>query len=71
MEYRPCYGRFPANTVLIIRAGTLMGLPMNAFPGDTELAACRAFCRKPLPTLNGELQPWRAPNAKTGESGSE
>jgi hypothetical protein len=41
-----------------------LGLPMNAYPGDTELAACCAFCRKPLPTLNGELQPWRAPNGQ-------
>jgi hypothetical protein len=25
-----------------------------------ELAACCAFCAKPLPIVNGEVQPWRA-----------
>jgi hypothetical protein len=41
-----------------------MGLPMNTYTGDTDLAACCAFCRKRLPTLNGELQPWRATNGQ-------
>ena len=41
-----------------------MGLPMNAYTGDTDVAAYCAFCRKRLPTLNGELQPWRAPNGQ-------
>jgi hypothetical protein len=25
-----------------------------------DLAACCAFCGKPLPIVNGEVQPWRA-----------
>jgi hypothetical protein len=25
-------------------------------------AACCAFCAKPLPIVDGELRPWRAPN---------
>jgi len=37
---------------------------MNAYTGDTHFAACCAFCRKQLPTLNGELQPWRDPNGQ-------
>lgn len=40
------------------------GVPMNAYTGDANLAACCAFCSKPLPIRNGELQPWRAPNGQ-------
>src|SRR5260370_24013777 len=50
---------------IMIRAGAMIhGLPMNTYTGDTDLAAGCAFCRKRLPTLNGELQPWRAPNGQ-------
>jgi hypothetical protein len=33
---------------------------MSAFTQYTDAAARCAFCVKPLPTVNGELQPWRA-----------
>jgi len=35
---------------------------MNAYTGDTDAAACCAFCGKSLPVVNGQLQPWPAPN---------
>ena len=33
---------------------------MSAFTRHTEAAASCAFCIKPLPVANGQLQPWRA-----------
>jgi hypothetical protein len=27
-----------------------------------DATACCAHCRKPLPVVNGQLQPWRAPS---------
>jgi hypothetical protein len=33
---------------------------MNAYTHFTNATACCAFCVKPLPIVNGELQPWRA-----------
>jgi hypothetical protein len=33
---------------------------MSAYAHFTEAAARCAFCVKPLPIANGELQPWRA-----------
>jgi hypothetical protein len=35
---------------------------MSAFTQYTDAAARCAFCVKPLPTVNGELHPWRAPS---------
>jgi hypothetical protein len=35
---------------------------MSAYTHYTDVAACCAFCIKPLPIANGELQPWRAAN---------
>ena len=35
---------------------------MNAYIRNTGAAACCAFCGKSLPIVNGQLQPWRAPN---------
>jgi hypothetical protein len=35
---------------------------MTAYTHYTDAATRCAFCVKPLPTVNGELQPWRAPN---------
>jgi hypothetical protein len=37
---------------------------MNMLFGDTDLTVRCAFCGKPLPTLNGELQRWRAPSGQ-------
>lgn len=37
---------------------------MKSYTSDIDIKACCAFCRKPLPVLNGELQPWRAPNGQ-------
>jgi hypothetical protein len=31
-------------------------------PPSADAAACCAHCRKPLPVVNGQLQPWRAPS---------
>jgi hypothetical protein len=31
---------------------------------DTDAAARCAFCGKPLPIVNGQLQPWRAPSGQ-------
>jgi hypothetical protein len=36
---------------------------MSAYIHPTNAAAC-AFCAKPLPIVNGELQPWRAANGQ-------
>jgi hypothetical protein len=33
---------------------------MRACSDSTNTAACCAFCGKPLPIINGQLQPWRA-----------
>jgi hypothetical protein len=33
---------------------------MSAYAYSADAAACCAFCAKPLPIANGELQPWRA-----------
>jgi hypothetical protein len=35
---------------------------MTAYTHYTDAAAHCAFCVKPLPMVNGELQSWRAPN---------
>jgi hypothetical protein len=35
---------------------------MSGYTHYTDAAACCAFCVKPLPIANGELQPWRAAN---------
>jgi len=35
---------------------------MSANTPYTNTRACCAFCVKPLPVVNGELQPWRAPS---------
>jgi hypothetical protein len=35
---------------------------LAADPPATDEAACCAHCRKPLPAVNGQLQPWRAPS---------
>jgi hypothetical protein len=35
---------------------------MSAYTQYNGAAACCAFCVKPLPIVDGELQPWRAPN---------
>jgi hypothetical protein len=35
---------------------------MNMPLGD--MTVCCAFCRKRLPTLNGELQAWRSPGGQ-------
>jgi hypothetical protein len=37
---------------------------MNAYTHFTDATACCAFCVKPLPIVNGELQPWRAPSGQ-------
>ena len=37
---------------------------MNVHAGDTDLTVCCAFCRKRLPVLNGEPQPWRTPSGQ-------
>jgi hypothetical protein len=37
---------------------------MNAYTRFTNATACCAFCVKPLPIVNGELQPWRAANGQ-------
>jgi hypothetical protein len=44
----------PAMNVHAVRGGELGG----------EAATCCAFCRKPLPVVNGVAQPWRAPNGQ-------
>jgi hypothetical protein len=36
------------------------GHPMSAYHRYPDAAACCAFCAKPLPVINGQLQPWRA-----------
>jgi hypothetical protein len=33
---------------------------MSAYTHYVEAAASCAFCIKPLPVVNGQLQPWRA-----------
>jgi hypothetical protein len=33
---------------------------MSAYTHYTDAAASCAFCIKPLPVVNGQLQPWRA-----------
>ena len=33
---------------------------MSAYTQHTDTAARCAFCVRPLPIVNGELQPWRA-----------
>ena len=33
---------------------------MSAYTHHTDAPTCCAFCVKPLPIVNGELQPWRA-----------
>jgi hypothetical protein len=33
---------------------------MRAYTQYTEAAVRCAFCEKPLPIVNGQLQPWRA-----------
>ena len=35
---------------------------MSAYNHLTDAAACCAFCGRPLPVINGQLQPWRAAN---------
>jgi hypothetical protein len=35
---------------------------MNVQALQPDATACCAFCRRPLPTVNGQLQPWRAPS---------
>jgi hypothetical protein len=35
---------------------------MRACNHLTDTVECCAFCGKPLPTVNGQLQPWRAPS---------
>jgi hypothetical protein len=37
---------------------------MNMRAGDIDLIVCCVFCRKRLPTLNGELQAWRSPDGQ-------
>jgi hypothetical protein len=37
---------------------------MNMRACDIDLTVC-AFCRKPLPTLNGELRAWRSPDGQS------
>jgi len=37
---------------------------MSAYTRNTEAAMCCAFCGKRLPTMNGQLQPWRAQNGQ-------
>jgi hypothetical protein len=37
---------------------------MNAYTHFADARACCAFCVKPLPIVNGELQPWRAANGQ-------
>jgi hypothetical protein len=37
---------------------------MSAFTPNTGAPPLCAFCVKPLPTVNGELQPWRAPSGQ-------
>jgi hypothetical protein len=50
---------------MMIRAGAMiLGGPMNMRAGDIELTLCCVFCRKGLPTLNGELQAWRSPDGQ-------
>jgi hypothetical protein len=35
---------------------------MSAYTPSTGAPPLCAFCVKPLPTVHGELHPWRAPN---------
>jgi hypothetical protein len=36
--------------------------PLHAEALSANAPTCCAFCRKALPVVNGQLQPWRAPN---------
>lgn len=36
---------------------------MSAFTHCADVAAC-AFCGKSLPIVNGQVQPWRAPDGQ-------
>jgi hypothetical protein len=40
------------------------GQQMSEYPKDTDAATRCEFCGKHLPIVNGELQPWRAPNGQ-------
>jgi hypothetical protein len=40
------------------------GQQMSEYLKDTDAATRCAFCGKHLPIVNGELQPWRAPNGQ-------
>jgi len=40
------------------------GQQMSEYLKDTDAATRCEFCGKQLPTVNGELQPWRAPNGQ-------
>jgi hypothetical protein len=40
-------------------------MSVHALRGEqADVTACCAFCRKPLPVVNGEPQPWRAPSGQ-------
>jgi hypothetical protein len=43
--------------------GECQGQQMSECLKATDSASC-AFCGKRLPVVNGELQPWRAPNGQ-------
>jgi hypothetical protein len=36
--------------------------PLRADTVPTDVTPCCAFCRKALPMVNGQVQPWRAPS---------
>jgi hypothetical protein len=46
--------------MLSFRPGDLWRHPMSVCTSDADAIACCAFCRKPLPAVNGQVQPWRA-----------
>jgi hypothetical protein len=37
---------------------------MSVFSRCIDITTCCAFCGKPLPTVNGQVQPWRASNGQ-------
>jgi hypothetical protein len=55
-------GSLEGNSVIFI--GNAKAILMSACTKDTDAAAQCTFCGKKLPIVNGELQPWRAPNGQ-------
>ena len=53
------------NSVMSVFAGLEVWRQlMSADSHDADTAACCAFCGKRIPIVNGQLQPWRAPNGQ-------